>query len=186
MSTASGSVPAFVRRRALRSAAAGAVLLEAVLVIATVIVLLVGMIYLHEVYDRQLQVIRAANAASLAYATHGCQGATAVLSPGDARVLGGGPSTRPNPGDLAAKARGQLGGPAGQALSKATQSSGLGLPQEVRTLGSVSVTGPLGAKGGLSAFQTTVRSSDLVLCNDPPRPGTIVTVFQEAIQFFHM
>jgi hypothetical protein len=173
---------AWRKRRARR----GAVLLEAIVVITAVIVFFVGMIYLHQVYDRQLQVIRAAHAAGLAYATHGCQGAnnpSSVLAPGDARPLNSG-SAQANVGDLmGGKVGGSLAGFVVQAVSSVLQFLRLGLPSEVRMSGSAVVTGPLGDKGtAAAAFQTTVRSSDLVLCNDIPMEGSIPMIFEKQIQ----
>lgn len=171
---------------------AGAALVEALLITTVLVVMLIGLVYVDRVYERQLQVVRASHAAALALAGSGCEGAdpSALLHPNDARVLGEASGVDVEAGDPIAQTqrhleRGrQLDARTQDALANASRATSAGLPRQARTRAEATTRAPSSRSGLTAALGTEARAADVVLCNERVRDGRLEAVVGVAAEFF--
>lgn len=183
--------PRSIRGAALRRGARGAVFVEALIVISSLVLFFIGIVYVGHLYAQQLHVLRATRAAGLAFATSGCQDGAkvmAALPPADAKVLA------PPQAAGAAETGGLVPDRSSRALSKQPKATtalndtmkdtGFGLPRLGAIDGQEDV-GTVGHQGLLgAALPKTVRSSTGVLCNEPNKAGSVGGAVTHVMEFF--
>jgi hypothetical protein len=148
-----------------RRAQRGAALVEALITAATLVIFLMGVVYLKSLYLRTLQVDQASRASDFAYALGGCVGADpgAALSADAKRgvALGGPDVGAVGSGAFPSSTEGN------STLQGAERRAGFGLPQAVTMEASGSAT----TNGRGTTFRATVTTHDYALCNEVPKDG---------------
>jgi hypothetical protein len=134
----------------------GAALVEAGVVVPAFIVLLAGMIFLHEVLSDTLTTMRTARNDAWTLAMSSCK--AGVGAPSELMKLN---SQMPGAPGSDQSLKNTSGGAVGSSLAAAR----------------VSVLGDPASKGGIG-FAQAVSSHAAVWCNDQTYPGTVVGVFQ--------
>jgi hypothetical protein len=152
--------------------ARGAILAEALLVIMSLSLILLGLIYVHLVFTRQLRVQKAARAAAFAYSLGGCEGTTPPgLSQEDMQLLGS-PGTAAGSSDSIATAHQHQNSvpAAGNAFSRASSdNTGFGLPDTA----SIGARARASASDGQTTLTGEVHARTTLLCNEAAREGTL-------------
>lgn len=161
-----------------RSSERGAVLAEALIVIASLILFLLLVLYMGKVFGRELQVQRAARAAAFAYADSGCEDPSgpSLISQEDAKLIGA-PSTQAGESQTMAKDSEIKESRAQTAFSKASKDNGLGMPNS----SSVGAQGQASMGNGL---EVSLHSRTTLLCNEKPRSGEVDGVIDYVAGFF--
>ena len=152
--------------------ARGAILAEALLVITSLILMLLGLIYVHLIFTRQLRVQKAARAAAFAYALGGCEGTTAPgLSQEDLKLLGSPATVAGSSDSIATAHQHQNSVPAaGNAFSRASSdNTGFGLPDTA----SIAARANASASDGRSTLTGEVHARTTLLCNEEAREGNL-------------
>lgn len=183
--------PLLRRRSCTRRVTSGAALVEAILITSVLLVMLVGVVYVDRVYERQLQVVRVSHAAALTLAGAGCEGeGSHGLAPDDAQLLADASGVDAEQGDPIAETQKhlengrQLDAKTKNALAQASGATSAGLPKQARTRAQATARGPSSASGLGAGFQTEAQAADVVLCNDRVRDGRLEAVVSAAVQFF--
>lgn len=162
----------------MRAKERGAVLAEALIVIASLILFLLLVLYLGKVFGRELQVQRAARAAAFAYSDSGCEdnSGSTLISPEDAKLIGA-PSTQAGDSQTMAKDSEIKESRAQSAFSKASKDNGLGMPDS----SSVGAQGQASMGNGL---EVSLHSRTTLLCNEKPKSGDVDGVIDYVASFF--
>ena len=156
----------------------GAVLVEALLAIASLILFLLLVLYMQRVFGRELQVQRAARAVAFAYAVGGCEGEAgpSLISPEDAKVIGAPTTDSGSDGTMAKNSK--IGEPrARSAFDGASKNQGLGMPE------SASVGARADATMG-NGLHVSLHSRTTLLCNEKPKRGEIDGIIEYMKDFF--
>ena len=150
-----------------RTGQRGAALVESLITAATLVIFLMGVVYLKRLYLRTLQVDQAARASSFAYALGGCVGADprAALSAEATRgiALRGPDVGAVTSGGFPASTQGS------STLQGAQRRAGFGLPQAVTMEASGAAS--LSSAGTNGVFSGSVTTHDYVVCNEVPKEG---------------
>ncbi|HMA93420.1 MAG TPA: hypothetical protein VKP30_12085 [Polyangiaceae bacterium] len=156
----------------------GAVLAEALIVIASLVLFLLLVLYFGKVFGRELQVQRAARAAAFAYADSGCDdnSGASLISPEDAKLIGA-PTTQAGDSQTMAKDSEIKEARAQSAFSQASKDNGLGMPNS----SSVGAQGQASMGNGL---EISLHSRTTLLCNEKPKSGEIDGVIDYVAGFF--
>jgi len=155
-----------------RRAARGAILVEALIVIAAMVLLLVAFLFMHQTFALQLRVQNAARAAAFAFALNGCEGGLpSGLSAEDTKLIAT-PATADGSSQTVADAQtGKIREKAAaNAFNRAAaKNTGFGMPAAA----SVSARGTASATDGQETMSGTMYSRTTLLCNEKPREGTL-------------
>jgi hypothetical protein len=165
-----------------RRAARGAILVEALIVIAAMVLLLVAFLYMHGAFALQLRVQNAARAAAFAFALNACEGGLpSGLSAEDAKLIGAPATADGSPQTVADAQTGKIGEPAAANAFKqaAAKNTGFGMPAAA----SVSARGTASATDGQETMSSTMYSRTTLLCNEKPREGTLDDAVSYIVDF---
>jgi Flp pilus assembly protein TadG len=168
--------------RPRRRAARGAILVEALIVIAALILFLLAFLYVHQAFSVQLQVTETSRAAALAFAMNGCEGGfPAGLAADDAKLIDA-PIAAPGSNETVADAQlGKITEPAAaSAFTKAaSDNNGFGMPASA----SVGAHGTASVTDGKETLSSTLRSRTTLLCNEKPREGDLDNSISYIVDF---
>src|SRR5882757_5582115 len=176
------------RAEADRRAARGAIFVEAIVVISALTLGLLGLIYVHELYVKQLGTMRLARAAVIAHSMAGCKANQARDWLG--KDLSNYTSKNPNQDEQSAHGKDSGGGAPAAADSASgmlqrsgvTSSDGKGLlnpitDSEFGGEARVSGKGSAGLSRSQTVFSGQVRSKSFVSCGDEVKDGDFDRVF---------
>ena len=166
----------------MRRAARGAILVEALIVIAAMVLLLVAFLFMHRSFALQLRVQNAARAAAFAFALNACEGGPpSGLSAEDAKLIAA-PATADGSSQTVADAQtGKISEPAAaKAFNQAAaKNTGFGMPAAA----SVSARATASATDGRETMSGKMYSRTSLLCNEKPREGTLDDAVSYIIDF---
>jgi hypothetical protein len=155
-----------------RGPARGAILVEALIVIASMVLFLVAFLFMHRASTLELRVKNTARAAAFAFALNGCEGGLpSGLAPEDAKLIAEPTTAEGSPQTVADGQTGKIREPAAaNAFNQAAaKNTGFGMPAAA----SISARGSASATDGQETMSSTVHSRSTLLCNEKPRAGTL-------------
>ena len=159
-------------RRRTQHSTRGAILVEALIVIAAMVLFLVAFLFMYRAWTLQLRVQNASRAAAFAFAMNACEGGLpSGLAPEDEKLIAA-PATAAGSSQTVADAQtSKISEPAAASAfnQAAAKNTGFGMPAAA----SISARGTASATDGHETMSSTLHSRTTLLCNEKPRAGTL-------------
>jgi len=183
-----------LRARRGRKRQRGAAFVEAIIVICSFVLFMIGLIFFFNLYTRKIQVMRAARAATLAYAMGGCEGnAPGQWGAGDLPKGSSAPAPGKSDENLSTTPKGVAGGNEGADKAKSIVNSLPGTGTDDSILNPVGKVGlgmtvttqskPNPLASGLG-FTKSIASNSYATCNDKVRNGDFGEIVDYVTKLF--